>query len=76
MASTTRTTVSYRWLYQAGNQWVPFDPTSNVKIEDIWRSNRPYTFYIPCLGGDATIHPSELYMERQGIRIPIIRSGA
>ncbi|KAI7877965.1 hypothetical protein K492DRAFT_171295 [Lichtheimia hyalospora FSU 10163] len=74
MASST--IVSYRWLYQAGNQWVPFDPKSNLVIEDIWRSNRSHTVYIACLGGDATIHPNQLHMEYQGIHVPIIRSGA
>ena len=28
----------YRWVYQAGNHWMPVDDASNVAIEQMYRS--------------------------------------
>ena len=62
-----------RWVYAAGNSWVPFNDAANYKIEEMFRYGGEGNVHVP--GLSAYINTVRLYMWQPGLRRKICRTG-
>lgn len=65
-----------QWVYQAGNNWIPFDPQANASIENIWRSGTAAQVYVASMQGLVLVNGPGLYAQHCYTRIPIARTGS
>lgn len=65
--------MTFQWMYQAGNTWVPFESDANHAIENLWRSYS--NGYVQFGNQNAYIHVvNELFMILNKSRVAITRT--
>lgn len=65
--------MAFRWVYQAGSIWVPFDDRANAAIENLWRACSHGNVYHA--GTVAYVNAVNLYMLQDNVRRAITRTG-
>ncbi|CDH59227.1 predicted protein [Lichtheimia corymbifera JMRC:FSU:9682] len=66
--------MTFQWVYQAGNTWVPFDGNNNRVLEQFWRSSRNGQVIVNRL--PAIVYPRQLQMlVNNNTWVRIVRTG-
>ncbi|KAI7851454.1 hypothetical protein BDC45DRAFT_571949 [Circinella umbellata] len=68
--------MAVQWVYQAGSQWIPFDPQANYSIENLFRTGQSANVYVKSLHGLVYVNGIQLYAQQCATRITIARTGA
>lgn len=75
LAKVDTSTMAFRWVYQQGNYWAPFDDRTNLTIEMLYRNGTSKTVHVAHLGA-VFVNPVLSYMLLNGNQFLIMRTGS
>ncbi|KAL1930982.1 hypothetical protein VTP01DRAFT_10119 [Rhizomucor pusillus] len=67
--------MGFRWVYQQGNYWAPFDDRTNLTIEMLYRNGASKVVHVAHLGS-VFVNPLLATMTLNGHQFVIMRTGS
>ena len=67
--------MAYLWVYESNKTWVPFDPQSNVILENLYRTGVFTRVFLPYYGRQIFCNPRNNFIIVDTARVTIARTG-